>query len=211
MHHPSASIISNACFAGMRGVVSKSQCIKEVKKIHEESKQTLASLQESVTNLYTSLSDLLLTLRLAKPRTLESFTSLSDVINIHKYLIHSPSVGKNVRTDLVQEFVDIVDRSKTSAVSLGNQLSDLVKDLVVHVHVDDLLSAKKIREDFLIMTQMSYTFQKSKRAASIRAELNALDRSIFGPMVGYLPHLISAYKKVSNSVEHILVSLKTTQ
>ncbi|ELU00963.1 hypothetical protein CAPTEDRAFT_203131 [Capitella teleta] len=151
--------------------------------------------------LYASLDDFLMTLKLAKPRNLSEFINLSQVMTIYDYLLESPSVGKNVHTDLVKEFVDIVAALKSILIQQSQDMSLLTKDLVMFVHVEELLMAKELREDVLGMCEECYEFPSSWNLTKVK--LSPMDDPIFRRLVAFLPETMKRLDKTVNTILRI--------
>ena len=181
----------------------RSACLQGVRHLCDDARQTRRNMHERLTLFESSLEEFILTLRLVKSRKMTSFTSFDDVIKVHAYLLKSPSVGKNVRTDLVEALVEFVTCAKVSVARQRDTISNLVPHLVRYVHVDAILQLKKRTEEFFKMAEPTYLFVQPKSALPVN--LNVMDEPVFGRLLGYLPQLLEQYSSILSGMERVLL------
>ena len=152
--------------------------------------EDLQTLEKRYKTFSAYLSDFLMVLKLTKPMELDFIHSQAQVLRCYMALKNSPSIGKNVKLDLVREFLQILDAIAEVADDLHSEVRgwceageplpehELLLPLVeeLRTYLDPLYNCCGLHND------------------DAPIKLNAMDRTLFSGLVYLIPVLLKKLK-----------------
>ena len=122
----------------------------------------------------------------------QKITSLNDVIAAFSFLRASPSIGKNVRTDLVREYLAIVNLARITCDEIQRDLSvanaGTSRDPVVMAMLSEIETLLEPNFDF---TDMAY---------GVSIQLTPMERKYFCGFLSFIPCILDKLTRICDYV-----------
>ena len=103
-------------------------------------------------------SEFLAALEEAKPESMKQFESLNDVVSCHQYLQRNPLVARKVRTDLVTEFLRIIDSIRHNIKTIDETVEKMYFKMKKHVTFESQSAFKQSVQSLLALLNPTYSF-----------------------------------------------------
>nr|XP_022313640.1 uncharacterized protein LOC111118443 [Crassostrea virginica] len=145
------------------------------------------------------INEFLRTLQIVLPKGQETILNLSGIIRLHSYLLTSEGVGSGVRTDLVREYLAIVNNIRLYLENFREECDELLSDS----ETDDLDSdhsgkiVKCLIENVEDMLQVDHVFEEDTTV--LDRKLSSYEQTFCG-MLCYVPLLCEKLSTVLHTL-----------
>ena len=185
---------------------SRYDCIQALIRMSTETSDVVTSITERYAQFTRSISDFTMVLRLAKPRELHQFQTLQQVIACYDYLCNSPSVGGNIRTDLVKEFLAIINLIRVRITEIQDRMKELQLHSVKYISADVIGQCYyHVRE---LTDRLRLGFDYSQLEIPLDYPVTVMDQRLLGGLLCYVPCLLRQYSRCESSLNATLEEAK---
>ncbi len=141
---------------------------------------------ETILNLYKefqkSIPEFLIALKMSKPMDMLEIRTQGDLLKCHNILQRSPSVGKNVQTELLHHYITMVD-------ALSEMCDDINSDLkqwrdITQIFQDYEAISPSVG---ILRTMLEPLFDFSALQSAMSVKLNVMDKKVFSGLLSYIP------------------------
>ena len=146
-----------------------------------------------------------MTLKLVKPVQLKEFKYLADVIAVYNYLETSPSVGKSLPTQLVNDFLAIVNLSHQYLKDITAKVRTLEYHMLKYMAKDSVVNFYRKILDFRDLLDPSFQFSSIEIECPI--ELTIMERRLFSKLMCYLPFLLVNLNELVDKLDAMTTEL----
>ena len=131
--------------------VTRVDCARKLREMSTSLQSQLDAVSSQYEHFSHYISDFFMVLRLSKAAGTDSFTSLQDVISCYNFLLKSHTIGKSVKTDLVRNFLEIIERIRLCVKALCREMKQWERHLLRHITSRVLTPFKKSIESINLL------------------------------------------------------------
>lgn len=136
--------------------------------------------------------DFIKAIKMSKCIDPENVTNLNDVIRAYTYLKDSPSIGEYLRTDLVREYLSIVNLIRITCDEIQCGLT------IDNGSSRDVMISSKISE---VETMLDPSFDFSKIDQDSKVELTEQERKCFRGLLCFIPCVLIKFKDICDYIK----------
>jgi len=146
----------------------------------------------------------LMTLTLTKKPEVDKFRCLNDIINCYGYLRDREVISQNVRYDLIEEYLIIINNLRIMVENMKEKLIEIQRR-----HSDSRYTSYRylcgILDTFGIITPyFSPDFIFPEADPNYERRLSIMNRPLYSNLVAYIPWLIRRIHEIRVDLENIL-------
>lgn len=144
------------------------------------------------------MKDFIMALRILRPSDTREVTCLQDVLDCYQRLRNSQSVGGGVRTDLVREYIAIVNLIRIKMLRISDK--DLQLSFDESISSNECETFHRMLYKLGDMLEPQYKFEADGNRTLEKHSLTGMEQEMFGGLINYLPSLIKQLYSVINSL-----------
>ena len=182
--------------------LSRTDCAAKIEKLMTEFENHQCKIKEKYDAFIESLPDFFFALKISKPLSLECYSKLSDVIKCHTYLKQSQSIGKSVQTELITEFLRIVNLIRVENEKLEKEITSVETHLLRYIPGDTMQDFKGISGRLLGVLDVEFDLL-SLEPVDPSLLRGILERKLFTGLVAYLPALCTVEEEMMNMLQEM--------
>ena len=144
-------------------------------------------------------------LKMGRPRDMEDIRTHGDLLKCYAFLQKSPSIGKNVQTELVQDFITMLD-------SASEICDGVYKDLrqwrdMTQVFKDYEAIAPVLAD---LRTILDPLFDFFDLHIDLPVKLNVMDKEAYGGLLSYIPMVEDKLEELLSVVNKCIETRSST-
>ena len=152
------------------------------------------------------MSSLHFALQMATPSNSDTSTTMSGIIACHLYLRRSPSVGKSVRTDLVKEFVTIVNLIRIKTNESRYHISVALEYVRTSARHSLLQECHQKMLEVSNMLQLEFDF--SNLTGEPNSSVGKLQNRLFPGLTHFIPNLLTKASELQACMSFLVSAQK---
>ena len=188
--------------------MSRLDCVTSCHDVLEDFTGHIKSLHSRYANISNNHKEFLMILKLAKPVHVKQFTILNDVISVHSYLRASPSVGKSVQTDLVTDFLSVVNLSRLKLSDLITKVKAVERHAIKYTPMTLVDNIYRTVGEVSGILDPAFSFNTVPNDGSVF--MGIMDTKMFGNLVYYIPYVFVRLNEVCDVIKHVMDDLSMT-